>query len=221
MLKERFSRESAYVFISWILKIGIVIALLINIILQHWEGVILVGIVLILLLLPILIKRNYKFHLPIEVELIYIIFIYASIILGELSSYYTKLWWWDIALHTLSGVLLGLVGVAILYMLISENKLNAKPGIAMVFAFSFALAIGALWEIFEFAADQLFGFNMQKPMLGDFSGLTDTMWDLIVDAVGAFVASLFGYLYLKFKWENTFSKLMKKLIERNPKYFSK
>jgi hypothetical protein len=47
-----------------------------------------------------------------------------------------------------------------------------------------------LWEIFEFAGDQLFGMNMQK------EGLTDTMWDLIVDTLGAFVAAVFGYFYL-------------------------
>jgi hypothetical protein len=33
--------------------------------------------------------------------------------------------------------------------------------------------------------DQIFGSNMQKPMLGDASGLTDTMLDFIIDAVGA------------------------------------
>lgn len=61
----------------------------------------------------------------------------------------------------------------------------------------FALGVGALWEIFEFTMDSLFGMNMQKPMLGDPSGLTDTMWDLIVDATGALVISVLGWRYLK------------------------
>ena len=41
--------------------------------------------------------------------------------------------------------------------------------------------------------DSFFGLNMQK------SGLTDTMWDLIITAVGACVASVPGYLYLRFR----------------------
>ncbi len=46
-------------------------------------------------------------------------------------------------------------------------------------AFSFAVSIGTLWEVFEFGMDILFGLSMQK------SGVIDTMDDLIVDAIGA------------------------------------
>ena len=52
------------------------------------------------------------------------------------------------------------------------------------FAFTFALALGNVWEIFEFGMDRLFGLTMQKPMAGDPSGLTDTMWDLITAHYG-------------------------------------
>jgi len=47
-------------------------------------------------------------------------------------------------------------------------------------------SIGALWEVFEFGMDQIFGMNMQK------SGLVDTMGDLIVDAIGAGLAAMSG-----------------------------
>ena len=50
--------------------------------------------------------------------------------------------------------------------------------------------MGALWEILEFAIDQTFGTTMQK------SGLVDTMWDLIVDGLGALTISILGYGYL-------------------------
>jgi len=72
-----------------------------------------------------------------------------------------------------------------------------KPGFVAVFAFMFSVGIGALWEIFEFPMDRIFATNMQKPMLGDPSGPTDTMWDLIVDTVGAAAIALMGYRYLK------------------------
>ena len=39
--------------------------------------------------------------------------------------------------------------------------------------------------------DQFFGMNMQK------SGLGDTMWDLMVDCLGALTGSLAGFFYLE------------------------
>jgi hypothetical protein len=72
------------------------------------------------------------------------------------------------------------------------------------------LSIGALWEIFEFLMDSLFGLNMQK------SGLIDTMWDLIVDALGALVISILGYLYLKGDIK-LLERLDRRLIERSTK----
>jgi hypothetical protein len=60
----------------------------------------------------------------------------------------------------------------------------------------FALAVGALWEVFELAMDQTFGLQMQKPRFGDPSGLADTMWDLTFDAIGALLVSTFGWWYM-------------------------
>ena len=64
----------------------------------------------------------------------------------------------------------------------------------VVFAFvtlCLAISIGAVWEVFEFVMDQLFGLNMQK------SGLVDTVWDLIVNLVGGSFGSAAGFAYLK------------------------
>ena len=63
----------------------------------------------------------------------------------------------------------------------------APPLLLATMAFSFAVSIGTLWEIFEFGMDILFGLSMQK------SGVIDMMGDLIVDAIGAGA----GYWYLK------------------------
>ena len=51
--------------------------------------------------------------------------------------------------------------------------------------------VGVVWEIFEFTLDQTLGLNTQK------SGLVDTMWDLIVDCLGAAVGAAAGFVYLK------------------------
>lgn len=120
-----------------------------------------------------------------------IIFLYCTLFLGEVADFYEKFWWWDIVLHTGSALGFGLLGVIILILMFKRKHITARPSLIAFFAFSFAMAIGALWEIFEFSMDQLFGLSMQK------SGLVDTMYDLIVDTFGAVIASGAGYYYLK------------------------
>lgn len=128
------------------------------------------------------------------------------------------------ALHVMSGFLLGILGFLLVYVMNETEKINVhmNPGFVAFFAFMFALGVGALWEIFEFTMDSLVGTNMQKPMLGDPSGLTDTMWDLIVDAIGALVISVLGWRYLKKADRTSFlERWIDSFIERNPRFFRK
>jgi hypothetical protein len=85
----------------------------------------------------------------------------------------------------------------------------------------YAVTIGTLWEIFEFFMDQFFGLNMQKPMRGDPSGLTDTMWDMIVNAIGACIISSIGWRYLKGKQTFFVRDWIRTFIRKNPTLFDK
>ncbi|MCK9564037.1 MAG: hypothetical protein M0R02_15095, partial [Bacteroidales bacterium] len=68
---------------------------------------------------------------------------------------------------------------------------------------------------------RVFGTNMQKPMLGDDSGLTDTMWDLILDALGAFIISLLGW-WRMVRGERSFMEhWIRKFVTRNPALFKR
>ncbi len=96
---------------------------------------------------------------------------------------------------------------------------HMRAGFVALFAFAFAVTAGTAWEIFEFAVDQFFGTQMQKPMLGDPSGLTDTMWDLIVDALGAAVISSFGWWHMKRGRPSFIEAWIDRFVERNPRFF--
>lgn len=188
---------------------------------QQWLNTATIAGILLLTFLPRLFSRRFKVLIPAEFELITIAFVFAALFLGETRGYYGRFWWWDIALHATSGGLLGILGVLLIYIL-NENPridLHMKPGFVAFFAFCFAVAVGALWEIIEFAMDQLFGMNMQKPMFGDPSGLTDTMWDLIVDAIGALVVSSVGYVYMKRGMKSIIERSIARFIEGNPRLF--
>src|SRR3989338_3403978 len=172
--------------------------------------------ILVLTFIPALIARNYKLNIPIEFEALVVLFISLSLFFGEVHQFYARFWWWDIFLHSLSGLLLGFAGFLALYIMYTEHKIKTSPKLAMFFSFCVAVAIGALWEIIEFILDSSLGWNMQK------SGLIDTMWDLIVDSISAVIISASGYFYLKRKNQVPFiERGIKKFMEKNPRLFRK
>lgn len=190
---------------------------------QSWLSLFLVTLIIGTVFSPILFRKRMQVEIPAEFHLTAVIFILASFYLGEVQDFYQRLWWWDIALHTTAGLLMGILGFLLVYVL-NENKrveLNMTPGFIAFFAFTFALAIGSIWEIFEFSMDQFFGMNMQKPMFGDPSGLTDTMWDIIVNALGASVISISGYVYLKRKKGFFVKDWIRSFITKNPQMFNR
>ncbi len=186
-----------------------------------WLSAFLVALIIASLLSPLVFRRKMEVEIPAEFHLTAVVFIFASLYLGEVRDFYQRFWWWDIALHTSAGLLMGIVGFLLVYLL-NENKrvdMHMTPGFISMFAFLFAVTIGTLWEIFEFSMDRLLGVNMQKPMLGDPSGLTDTMWDMIVNAVGAFFISFAGWRYLKRKRAFFVKDWIRSFISRNPGLF--
>lgn len=189
---------------------------------QQWMAAVTTTAIVLLTFFPLVMERRFGVIIPPELELLATIFIFASLFLGEVRGYYLQFWWWDIALHTAAGFLVGIVGFLLVYILNARDSihLHMSHGFVALFAFAFAVGIGGLWEIFEFAMDRLFGMNMQKPMLGDPSGLTDTMWDLIVNAVGAAAISLLGYGYLRAAGSRSFlERWILDFIRANPGLF--
>ncbi len=187
----------------------------------QWLPALLVTVIALLVLAPTLLGPRLPVHIPAEFQILALVFVFAALFLGEVRDYYERIWWWDIVMHTSSGLLLGLVGFLLVYIL-NENEranLHMRPRFVAFFAFLFAVATGAVWEIFEFSMDRLFGTRMQKPMLGDDSGLTDTMWDLIVDTLGALVISCIGWWYLHRKQRSFIEVWIRKFIDRNPTLF--
>jgi len=187
----------------------------------EWLTAVLVLVIMGVTLAPAVLGNRLPVDIPAEFQVLAVVFVFAALFLGEVRSYYERIWWWDIGLHTSSGLLLGLVGFLLVYVL-NENErvdVHMRPRFVALFAFLFAVAVGAVWEIFEFAMDRLLGANMQKPMLGDPSGLTDTMWDLIVDTLGAFAISALGWWYMR-RGEGSFIEAwIRKFIAQNPRMF--
>ena len=210
--------------ITFFLQSILLLEVLVAIWAGRWFTAFFTAMIILVTFLPVLLERRFRIHIPPELQLLAIGFVFGSLFLGEVRDYYMRFWWWDIMLHTSSGVLLGILGFLLVHILNEVERLefHLKPGFVAFFAFMFALGVGALWEIFEFAMDSIFGTNIQKPMLGDPSGLTDTMWDLIVDALGALFISLLGWRYLRNPGKESFlERWINEFVTRNPRLFRK
>ena len=165
-------------------------------------------------MLPLALAARMHIRLPTAFLVFIVFFVFATLFLGEVFDFYERYWWWDILLHGSSAIGFGLIGFLFIFALF-EGDLYAAPAwaIALISA-CFAVAIGAVWEIFEFAMDQTFGTNMQK------SGLMDTMADLIVYVIGSAIGGISGFLYLKGRERGgLFAWLIAEFVDKNRRLF--
>jgi hypothetical protein len=165
-------------------------------------------VVLVLTFTPAIIERQLEVPLPVEFTLLTCIFLFASYALGEVGDFYERIWWWDMALHGLSAVITGLIGFLSIYVFYMTQRVHVEPIYVAIITFGLAVAVGTLWEIFEFLADWFFGLNMQR------SGLVDTMTDLMINSAGAILAAAVGYYYVKNGDSLLGRRLIRMLLER-------
>ena len=168
--------------------------IIITLIISLFTQKILLTILLLPILLISLLIRKYNKNL----ELVYLIFIFLSYVLGYTFDYYDKVYYFDAIMHSMFGVVSSIFSLPLLKKL---NKYNTNAIVFNIFfIIIFTLAMASVWEIIEFTIDKLFNANMQR-------GLNNTMKDIIS-------ALLSSFLYCLFYLDN--NKLIEKLfIVRN------
>ncbi|WP_455661737.1 hypothetical protein [Pradoshia sp.] len=158
----------------------------------------------IVIFLPSKVEQRFSVDIPDIMEILYFIFLFCAIYLGEVQNFYFKIPYWDLILHCFSAGMLGALGFVIVNFFndMEKIKITLSPFFVSLFAFCFALTCGTMWEIYEFLADGVLGTNMQKFITSDGTvligrdALQDTMEDFIVDGLGALVVTAIGYRHL-------------------------
>lgn len=146
---------------------------------------------------PLFIKPRLFSWLKPYVMNLFIIFIFFAFFFGEFLSFYSFTHF-DSFLHIMSGGLIAAAGFEIFAAVDQQKKMPLF--MYALFAFCFAMTIGAFWEMYEFTGDRLLNLNMQR-----FAGhegwhaLYDTMKDIFCNTAGALTVSL-GL------WLKTFNK---------------
>lgn len=149
-------------------------------------------------LAPYFLEKRFSIHTPYVLRTSFILFMFSTLILGEIADLYNTFWWWDIVLHTVSSAGITLIGFILVSIVFRDKDLKASALLTSFLVFSFAMCFAALWEVYEFIID-LF-FETDTPMQ---PSNTDTMTDFIVAILGSLVICFYGYYYLKRKSTKT------------------
>lgn len=193
-------------FTYFIMRGLLVLAFVLFLVFGSWVDAFSTFFIFFLMTLPSVLKEKYRFYLPIELEVVIVAHIFLTLFLGSIRNFYERFTLWDGILHFQSGLLLGVVGFILVYILNTKStkKLALSPGFVSLFAVTFSLAISVVWEIYEYAMDLWFGFHMQE------SGLPDTMGDFIVNTIGALIVAVIGYFWMRKKGQIPFTDIILK-----------
>ncbi len=256
---RRQAREHKATFWVYLcLRILVLIALILALVRGHFSTAFFCFLSLILFMLPFFVEEAFQIELPSTLEIIILLFIFCSQILGEAAAFYVNFPLWDSILHTVNGFLCAAIGFALIDILNRKRKrLRLSPVFLTVVAFCFSMTVGVLWEFFEFFMDTVMHADMQKDFIidtvrtvlldeskqnivvtieniaktilydkdgnilaeinGGFLdvGVIDTMKDLILNFIGAFVFSIIGYFYLLNRGKGKFAKQFIPVVTEN------
>lgn len=150
-----------------ILRVMVMVILVLSILNGNFENVFLCALTLVLFLVPSFVEINFHIQLPDTLEIVVFLFIFAAEILGEISSFYTRIPIWDTILHTVNGFLAAAIGYSMVDLLNRNDKfaLSLSPKYLALMSFCFSMTIGVLWEFFEFGMDMIFATDMQKDFI--------------------------------------------------------
>lgn len=205
-------RNRATLFVYYAMRVLVILAAILFLIREDWESFAATLFVAALMSIPSFVKARYRIYLPFAVDIGIVTFIFISLFLGNIEDLYGQIQLWDKFVHFQSGLLLSVTGFVLVYTL-NETKtasLDLSPGFVAFFAVVFSLAIGAVWEIAEFAMDTFLHTVWQ-------ASIADTMWDLIADGSGALVVSIIGYFWMYRHRRLPFTPRLLMLIEKAKK----
>lgn len=146
------------------LRALVILTMILSFIRKDFSSVFLCFLTLCLFTIPYFINKKLKIEIPDILEIIILLFIFSAQILGEIQNFYETFKYWDTILHTINGFLCAAIGFSLIDILNNSKRfhINLSPVFVALVAFCFSMTIGVLWEFFEFGADQIFQYDMQK-----------------------------------------------------------
>jgi hypothetical protein len=165
------------------------------------------SVLLLLSLGPSYAEKKFKIEIPDFLESIFLVFIIAALFLGEVADFFVNISWWDDMLHTISGILVAIVGFSIINSAVKnpKTKIVINPFVIALFVFCFSMTVEIIWELIEYTFDT---FSASSNMLRTRNSITlvpfegleairDTMHDIILNVIASLTISVIGYFDAK------------------------
>ena len=129
-------------------------------------------------------------------QIYFIIALMGHFIGGDLFNLYVLSKNYNYILHMFNSCMIGVI----IYGMILRNVKRQSPFFMFLMTTSAVVAVGVIWEFYEYLADTISNLNMQRwrnsitgvPFIGQ-RALRDTMWDLFCDMFGGMFAGVFAY----------------------------
>lgn len=151
-------------------------------------------IVLVITFIPAVLEQDY--HIAIEPGLA--LWVTVAVFLHALGTagLYDAVAPWDHLTHTFSATVVGAAGYATLRGIhLHSSSIHLPRWALFTFTIVFVLAMGVVWEILEFFADQVALLLGIDPVLAQ-HGIDDTIVDMMFNVLGAIIVATWGTVYL-------------------------
>jgi len=170
------------------------IIMFILLIIAFWEddltGVFGCIIGIILSFIPSILHKNFNITLPwiLDTLIAFALFLHIG---GVVLNVYHTIPYYDSLTHFVSAILVAFLAFVSIYILDKYWKGLHMNKYAMAFiVIIFTMAMGVIWEFFEWATDILFQTHEQW-------GLQDTMKDLFIDTIAGIFIAIVGVNLIK------------------------
>ena len=178
---------------------------------------------LVILNIPLLIQRKFRCYIPNFITITLYVYIFAHFILGEIYRAYDRVFLYDKILHATGGIVFSILSFSVVWLLNNRegNRSRLSPFFIVLFTFCFTMTAEYLWELIEYAADRLFGLNMQRWQDSIIEGaqvvvdgaavdgtahsvpygnaIRDTMGDMFVNVIGCLVICAISYVGMRMR----------------------
>lgn len=179
---------------------------------DDWTGVFGCIIGIILSFIPSILHKNFNITLPwiLDTLIAFALFLHIA---GVVLQIYHIIPFYDVLTHFVSAILVAFLAFVAIYILdIYWNGLHMNKYAMAFVVIIFTMAMGVVWEFFEWTTDILFQTNEQW-------GLYDTMKDLLIDTISGFFIAFIGVSLIKKGEFQKFTNILGKQI--NTKFINK
>ena len=148
-------------FVFYIVWFLVVLSLLYGVVVFDYRIMFISSFTIILYLILYILETVKGLKVPFCFKILLYLFLFCSLILGEVFGFYTSTSYWDLFLHFVSGIITFYLGLLVFKRHINfVNK--SMIFFCYLFSFCFSIMIGVMWEFVEFGFDKYLGCDMQK-----------------------------------------------------------